>query len=41
VEPTQELLQKWDARAHRPRMEVTDEGLTLGTGTVLGGWRKT
>jgi hypothetical protein len=35
VEPTQELLQKWDARARRPRMEVTDEGLTLGAGTVL------
>jgi hypothetical protein len=39
VEQTQELLQKWDARARRlrPRMEITGEGLTLGAGTVLAG----
>jgi hypothetical protein len=39
VEQTQELLQKWDARARRlhPRMEILGEGLTLGAGTVLAG----
>jgi len=40
VEQTQELLQKWDARARRPRMEITGEGLTLGAGTVLAGMAK-
>jgi hypothetical protein len=37
VEQTQELLQKWDTRARRPRMEITGEGQTLGAGTVLAG----
>jgi hypothetical protein len=39
VEQTQELLQKWDARARRlqPRMEISREGLMLGAGTVLAG----
>ncbi|MGH6836361.1 MAG: hypothetical protein ACREC9_12635 [Methylocella sp.] len=39
MQPGQELLQKWDARARelRPSMEITDEGLTLGAGTMLAG----
>ncbi len=39
MEQTQELLQKWDARARRlsPRMEISGEGLTLCAGTVLAG----
>jgi hypothetical protein len=37
VEQPQELLQKWDDRARRPRMEITGEGLMLGAGTVLAG----
>jgi hypothetical protein len=37
VEHTQELLQKWDDRARRPRMEISGEVLTLGAGTVLAG----
>jgi hypothetical protein len=37
VEHTRELLQKWDARARRPRMEISGEGLTRGAGTVLAG----
>jgi hypothetical protein len=37
VEQTQELLQKWETRARRPRMEITGEGRTLGAGTVLAG----
>jgi hypothetical protein len=39
VQPDQELLQKWGARAASlyPRMEITGEGLTLGAGTVLVG----
>jgi hypothetical protein len=42
VEQTQELLQKWDDRARRlhPRMEISREGLMLGTGTVLAGMAK-
>ncbi len=36
----QELLQKWDARARRPRMEISGEGLTLGAGMVLAGMAK-
>jgi hypothetical protein len=37
VEPGQELLQKWEARADRfhPRMEITCDGLMLGAGTIL------
>jgi hypothetical protein len=37
VEPRQELLQKWEARAGRfhPRMEITSDGLMLGAGTLL------
>jgi hypothetical protein len=37
VAQTQELLQKWDDWARRPRMEISGEGLTLGAGTVLAG----
>src|ERR1700730_5646845 len=39
VEQTQELLQKWEARARslRPRMEIFREGLMLGAVTVLAG----
>src|ERR1700736_1464520 len=39
VEQTQQLLQKWEARARglRPRMEISREGLMLGAGTVLAG----
>ena len=39
MEQTQELLQKWAARARRLhlRMEITGEGLTLGAGTILAG----
>jgi hypothetical protein len=37
MEQTQELLQKWDVRARRPRMEISGEGLMLGAGTVLAG----
>jgi hypothetical protein len=42
VEQTQELLQKWDARARRlhRRMEISGEGLTLGAGTVLAAMAK-
>ncbi|QBR71113.1 hypothetical protein CU048_07250 [Beijerinckiaceae bacterium] len=32
---TQELLQKWEGRRVRPRMEITGEGLMLGAGTIL------
>ncbi|MGH6822665.1 MAG: hypothetical protein ACREC4_04105, partial [Methylocella sp.] len=37
MQPGQELLQKWNARARglHPRMEITTEGLVLGAGTVL------
>ena len=39
MQPGQEVLEKWDARARglRPRMEITGEGLTLGAGTMLAG----
>lgn len=42
MEQTQQLLQKWDARARRlhPRMEILGEGLTLGARTVLAGMPK-
>ncbi len=37
MEPGQELLRKWEARAGRfhPRMEITSDGLMLGAGTLL------
>jgi hypothetical protein len=37
VQPGQELLQKWEARADHlyPGMEITGEGLMLGAGTIL------
>ncbi|MGA9214364.1 MAG: hypothetical protein WBZ54_03615, partial [Methylocella sp.] len=42
MEQTQELLQKWDARARRqyPCMEISGEGLMLGAGTMLAGTAK-
>ncbi|HMF05958.1 MAG TPA: hypothetical protein VKE72_02970 [Methylocella sp.] len=37
MQPDQELLQKWDARAARlySRLEITCDGLMLGAGTIL------
>lgn len=37
MQPGQEILRKWDARAARlhPRTEVTGDGLVLGAGTVV------
>ncbi len=35
VAQTQELLQEWEGRRVRPRMEITGEGLMLGAGTIL------